>query len=457
MLFQYMRERRYKAESMNAVLQLENMHLLDLIEGRGSAPDLDALGTLTRPDSVRITVLSLAGDVLYDSYDEGADVAAVTENHRHRPEVEAALASGEGYTIMRLSRSTSQRYFYSAMRGQNVVVRTAAPYTHSLYSTLRADMGFLWFILTVASVISIIGYFATRRLGNQIVRLRDFVERAARGEKIGAEAEAAPRDEIDDISNNIIALYAELQKTTEERDREHAAALHQTREKERIKRQLTNNINHELKTPVAAIHGYLETILSNHAMDEATRTAFLERCLRQSERLSKLLCDVAALTRMDDGGERLVREEVVLYDIVEEIAEEVAVQPEERRLRVNCDFGEEVSVHGNREMIVSIFRNLAANAVAYSAGRDIFIHLAGEDDRKYTISFADNGIGVEQEHLPHLFERFYRIDKGRSRKMGGTGLGLAIVKNAVAMHGGTIEARNRHGGGLEFIFTLNKN
>ena len=129
----------------------------------------------------------------------------------------------------------------------------------------------------------------------------------------------------------------------------------------------------------------------------------------------------------------------------------------ERRLRVNCDFPDDLAVVGNREMLTSIFRNLASNAVAYSSGRDIFIRLVAEDDEKYTISFADNGIGVEEEHLPRLFERFYRVDKGRSRKMGGTGLGLSIVKNAVAMHGGTIEAHNRLSGGLEFIFTLKKN
>ena len=160
---------------------------------------------------------------------------------------------------------------------------------------------------------------------------------------------------------------------------------------------------------------------------------------------------------MDDGREQMNRERVVLNDIVDEIAEEVALQPAERRLRVNCDFPDDMAVEGNREMLTSIFRNLASNAVAYSSGRDIFIRLVAEDDEKYTISFADNGIGVEEEHLPRLFERFYRVDKGRSRKMGGTGLGLSIVKNAVAMHGGTIEAHNRLSGGLEFIFTLKKN
>ena len=103
-----------------------------------------------------------------------------------------------------------------------------------------------------------------------------------------------------------------------------------------------------------------------------------------------------------------------------------------------------------------MFRKLADNAAAYSGGRDIFIRLVDDTPEECTILFADNGIGIGEEHLPQIFERFYRIDKGRSRKLGGTGLGLAIVKNAVAIHGGTITARNRDRGGLEFVFTLKK-
>lgn len=454
-LFQYVRERRYKVSSLDAVLQLENVHLLDMIE-QPQGTDLATLVALDLPDTLRVTVIDLNGEILYDSYNEDVNTNTVHSNHLQRPEVAAAIASGAGYTIKRLSESTSQRYFYSARRGRDVVMRTAVPYTYSLYRSLRADMGFLWFILAVAIFISIIGYFATRRLGRQIERMRRFAERAERGERIECIMMTA-RDEIDDISNHIIGLYAELQKTIGERDREHAKALHETQEKIRIKRQLTNNINHELKTPIASISGYIETIISNEHMDDTTRTNFLRRCLSQCERLGKLLSDVADITRMDDGREQINREPVVLNDIVEEIAEEVALQPAERRLRVNCDFEDEIVVEGNRDMLISIFRNLASNAVAYSSGRDIFIRLVSEDDEKYTISFADNGIGVEEEHLPRLFERFYRVDKGRSRKMGGTGLGLSIVKNAVALHGGTIEARNRISGGLEFIFTLKKN
>lgn len=159
---------------------------------------------------------------------------------------------------------------------------------------------------------------------------------------------------------------------------------------------------------------------------------------------------------MDEGRELIGKEPVVLNDLIDEVRADMELRPEGQRLRVNCDFQGPVEVEGNPSLLSSVFRNLADNAAAYSGGRDIFIRLLSDTAEACTILFADNGIGVDEEHLPHLFERFYRIDKGRSRKLGGTGLGLSIVKNAVVIHGGTITVRNGERGGLEFIFTLRK-
>jgi signal transduction histidine kinase len=121
---------------------------------------------------------------------------------------------------------------------------------------------------------------------------------------------------------------------------------------------------------------------------------------------------------------------------------------------MNIELPDELLVRGNSTLLMSIFKNLTDNSIAYSGGRDIYIRLIDKDDSLYTISFADNGIGVDEEHIGHIFERFYRIDKGRSRKLGGTGLGLSIVKNAVLFHGGDISVKNRKIGGLEFTLTL---
>ena len=237
---------------------------------------------------------------------------------------------------------------------------------------------------------------------------------------------------------------------------EHALALHEEQEKIRIKKQLTNNINHELKTPVAAIQGYLETLLANPSLDAQRRTDFLKKSAAQTERLRRLLADISTITRMDEASQLIQKERVVLNDLIAEVTADMELKPADQRLRVNIDFPQQVEIVGSPSLLASIFRNLADNAAAYSGGRDIFIRLLSDTPEECTVSFADNGIGIGEEHLPHIFERFYRIDKGRSRKQGGTGLGLAIVKNAVAIHGGTITARERERGGLEFVFTLKK-
>ena len=231
----------------------------------------------------------------------------------------------------------------------------------------------------------------------------------------------------------------------------------QEEEQARLKRQLTQNIAHELKTPVSSIQGYLETILSNPNIPKDTVKTFLERSYAQSNRLTTLLRDISVLTRMDEAPEMMEREAVNLSLVVENIINEVNLGLEEKHIKVINLMPQALMINGNHSLLYSIFRNLMDNAIAY-AGTNIHITINcfREDDTFYYFSFSDSGIGVEEEHLTRLFERFYRVDKGRSRKLGGTGLGLAIVKNAVLFHGGTIFAKNAPNGGLEFVFTLQK-
>ena len=231
----------------------------------------------------------------------------------------------------------------------------------------------------------------------------------------------------------------------------------QEEEQVRLKRQLTQNIAHELKTPVSSIQGYLETIISNPNIPQENVRVFLERSYAQSNRLTFLLRDISVLTRMDEAPELVEKEQVNLSKIVENILNEVALGLEEKHITVVNKLPSEVILTGSSSLLYSIFRNLTDNAIAY-AGNDIqiTINCFREDEKFYYFSFSDTGVGVPEEHLNRLFERFYRVDKGRSRKLGGTGLGLAIVKNAVLFHGGTIFAKNMPKGGLEFVFTLKK-
>ena len=231
----------------------------------------------------------------------------------------------------------------------------------------------------------------------------------------------------------------------------------QEEEQIRLKRQLTQNIAHELKTPVSSIQGYLETIISTENLPHDKMEIFLERCYAQSTRLTRLLRDISVLTRMDEAANMIDMEKVDISLLVANIVNEVALELEEKHITVVNSLKSKIQLRGNYSLLYSIFRNLMDNAIAY-AGTNIRINIScfREDENFYYFSFADTGVGVAPEHLNRLFERFYRVDKGRSRKLGGTGLGLAIVKNAVLIHGGTISAKNSPGGGLEFVFTLAK-
>ncbi len=398
--YQYNREKLYKSDFLNAQLQQYNRHLLTTVED--GEPFEDYIATHDKPfDELRISIITLSGAVIYDN----AIPLDSLDNHKNRPEVADAIVRGSGHNISRQSTSDGVEYFYSATRGKRVVVRTAIPYSSTLQDLLEADWSFLVVMISITIVMSVVAYFTTRKLGKDIERVNSY------------EAE---------------------------------------QEQNRLKRQLTNNINHELKTPVASIQVCLETLLSEIALSDEKRQELIERCYTHNERLRRLLNEVSLITRMEDGSSLINRERVVINEIIDEVAEELRVMPKEERLILHTNFSDEVIINGNPNLIGSIFRNLTENAIAYSEGQNIYITLLENNDKMCCIRFEDDGKGVEQRHLPHLFERFYRVDKGRSRQKGGTGLGLAIVKHAVLFHGGTITAYNRPGGGLMFDFYLSK-
>ena len=398
--FQYLREQQYKSDFLNAQLQLYNRHLLEIVEE--GQPYEEYIMTHNKPfDELRVTIITLSGAVIYDN----VLLIDSLDNHRERPEVIQALKNGSGYHIGRQSVSDGREYFYSATKGERVVVRTAIPYSSSLDELLKADWNFLIVMISISVVMSVVAFFITRKLGKNIERIKRY------------EAE---------------------------------------QEKDILKRQLTNNINHELKTPVASIQVCLETLLSGISLTDEKRQELIERCYTNNERLRRLLNDVSLITRMEDGSALISKERIVVNDIIKEIAEELDIMPKEERLNLHTDFDEQVVMDGNISLIGSIFRNLTENAIAYSEGRNIYISLLENNDEECRISFEDDGKGVQAEQLPRLFERFYRVDKGRSRQKGGTGLGLAIVKHAVQFHGGTIKVSNRPDGGLRFEFSLKK-
>ncbi len=398
--FQYAREKQFKQEFLSAQLQLYNRNLIYQVEEGLSFEDYIASHEMPF-DHLRISVISLNGSVVYDNMIPLDSL----NNHRHRPEIEQAFKKGQGYHIGRQSQSDGRLYFYSATKGKRAIVRTAIPYSNDLKEMLRADWTFLAIMVSISLFVSILAFFASRQLGKTLEKLNRL------------------RDE---------------------------------QERNKLKRQLTNNINHELKTPVASIQVCLETLLSGIELSDAKKMELLERCYMNTARLRTLLQDVSLITRMEEGTHMMPKEPVLLNTIIREISAELELLPENEKMVLNSNFKEEVIVNGNLQLIGSIFRNLTENAIAYSGGRNIYINLLENSADECRISFEDDGRGVDTEKLHRLFERFYRIDKGRSRQVGGTGLGLSIVKHAVQFHGGTITVSNRKGGGLRFEFTLRK-
>ena len=340
--FQYKREKDFKAEEMNTRLQLINTYILTELEEGQDIRNI-SLADFHPFEDIRVSVMRADGSVIYDN---SMDSLPGT-NHLDREEIKRALKSTSGYTVRRHSRSTGQYYFYSATKGnQGLIVRTAVPYSLSLSTLLRADYNFLWIMGIISLVMCMLGYFATRRVGQHIMRLNEFAEKVERGSRI-SDTEPFPNDELGAISNNIVRLYARLQQAYSDRDAEHKAALREQQEKELIKKELTNNINHELKTPLASVRICIETLIAHENMSEEKRITFLKRCLSNTDRLQRLLSDVSLITRMDDGRESIVKERVDLASIINNTVEEHQLIADNKGIVIENNVSGQLPMQGN--------------------------------------------------------------------------------------------------------------
>ena len=343
-----------------------------------------------------------------------------------RPEVADAVG-GEVVHV----QADDANFFYKAQRSDDgsVEVYSMMPFDKEISVMLdEKSEDFWWIMLVIAVVLTIIGYYSTRHFGRNISMLRTFAERAATSPDFIPSADY-PHDELGEISRQIVHIYQERLQAMKRLKQEHNVAMHAMEEKDRVKRQLTNNINHELKTPIGVIKGYLDTIVDNPDMDPESRRHFILKAQEHANRLVQLVADVTAISRLQEGRAAINLEDIDYHDVVYTVGADAV------------DSG----------TIGSLQFGYGA---ASSKGTECGVRVAGEDDEYYYFEFYDNGTGVGEEHLEHLFERFYRIDTGRSRKVGGTGLGLPIVQNTIEAHGGRIEALNAPTGGLVFAYSL---
>ncbi|WP_289699266.1 cell wall metabolism sensor histidine kinase WalK [Duncaniella muris] len=355
------------------------------------------------------------------------------------------------------SDEDGNRYLFSKTKSSDgrVTVRTAMPYSDNVHDAIDVDTTVWLVIIGCLLTTLLVTYYFTSILSRNVVLLKDFAYRATTGGRFTGE-DKFPRNELGEISREIIKLYHERLKAMELIKKERKIAINAIEEKVKITRQLTNNINHEIKTPVGIIRGYLESIIADPEMDTATRNRFLDRMLMNVERLTDLLNDVSTMTRLENGADMIAVEKIDMHDLVYLIESDLPANNLSGNLEFSFDIPFECNVSGNYNLIQGMICGLIRNAALHSGGTEIGLRMISENKRFYVFSFYDNGNGVSSEHIPHLFERFYRVDTGRSRKMGGTGLGLPIVKSTIISLGGTISVHNRSTGGLEFIFTLPK-
>lgn len=550
--FQYQREKEFRTEQLDQLLSTYNYSIKNYIEHKSwTGESLHNLIRVFPDSSLRVTIIDLKGNVLYDnSVADGTKL----ENHSKRPEIILANSQITGKSI-RHSASVGKDFYYLAHRFDKFYVRTALPYNLNVVSMLKANTFFLYFMAFILILAVVALFFISKNFTNSIERLRIFIQKAEGGEILDTNI-VFPKDELGDISNKIVQLYKRMQSTKNEVNNEKEKLIKhlqisqeglgifshekkellvnshfiqytnvlsdqqsvnsdnifnlkefeeinefidqsfkndqlnrkkmviekngrvfmvrcivfqddtfeisinditlQERENE-LKRHLTQNISHELKTPVSSILGYMESIIENPDLDANRQKFFVERSFLQAKRLSSLLQDISTLNKIDEGKRIFEKESCDIAQIINDVLSDVHLQIEQKNCVVLRNYNDTLPLEGNRSLLYSIFRNLTDNALAYGGEKIVIdINCYREDEGFYYFSFSDNGVGIAEEHLAKIFERFYRIDRGRSRKVGGTGLGLAIVKNAVLLHKGNISAKTIPSGGLSFIFSLRK-
>ncbi len=399
--YQYNRERGRIVGQLGAQLHLINMQVCDNLAD-GVEPSHFFERNAERFEGLEVAVVSCGETLCY---------GAAQGVNRSAEQLGASGLDFEQGGEPALRSVGEVEYIYMVSQVGESVVCSSCTYSLSFLDTFRGSNAFLIVAVAISLLISVIGYITAR-------------------------------------------LYKDLDVTTQERDRVHETAQLEVQDKLRIKRQLTNNINHELKTPICSILGYMDMILNNPNITAEQSRSFVKKSYDQAERLRLLLADLSTITRIDEAAGMIERESVDLSALIADICDDVMPQLEKQNMVICCGLDQKITINGNYSLLYSVFRNLIDNSIAYSGGRNIWIDVTAEDDKRYYFSLRDNGIGVEEKHLPYIFERFYRVDKGRSRKVGGTGLGLSIVKNAVLFHGGSIVARQEEMGGLEFRFSL---
>lgn len=394
----------------------------------------------------RLTVVDETGRVLHDSE---ADPARM-ENHANRPEIREALAGRTGHSL-RSSPTTGVNYLYLANPVPGGAIRLAMPLRQisGQIGVLRRKL----VMYTAAAFIPaiLLALWFARAFARRLGAIIDYASTLATGD-FRARLEVRGNDELGLLGRQLNETGAKLQTMFEELEHEH-----QEMEKlERIRKDFVINVSHELRTPLASIQGYTETLLDGAIRDEENNIRFLNIVRQNAERLGRLTADLLTISRIELKTQRFQFASYRLNELLGECVDtlvpvaqkkqvSIVLEPVDGKLEVFCD----------SESVHQIMSNLLDNAIKYTpeGGRiTVSAAMAGED--RVEVRVRDTGIGIPRDDLGRLFERFYRVDKARSREMGGTGLGLAIVKHLARALGGDVRVESELGEGSLFAFTL---
>ena len=388
-----------------------------------TAVDIVGSDYLERLDNVevntRVTRIDADGTVLYDS---GGD-ERLLENHKGREEVKQALASGEGEITRMSDTRDREMYYYATMLDDGTVLRVSKN-MESLAGTAFRMLPVMFLIAAVMILLTVIlASWQTRRLIKPINEL-----------------------DIEHPLDNMV--YEELTPLLTAMDQSN-------REKEQVsnmRTEISANVSHELKTPLTSISGYAE-IMKNGLVRPQDIPNFSERIYKEARRLITLVEDIIKLSKLDEESVELEKEDVELYGLCREIVSRLSPQANARRVQVSVQ-GEQVVYRGIRQILDEMIYNICENAIKYNNEGGRVVVWCGKTLNGAKISVTDNGIGIPEEHLDRIFERFYRVDKSHSKERGGTGLGLSIVKHGAILHGANVQVESKVGEGprIDILF-----
>jgi signal transduction histidine kinase len=433
------RFRDFFIDQLETTLEARARGVAEDIERGGVKPGeyTDSCLALRRTDpTIRVTLIDDRGVVLCDSE---AD-PHVLENHRGRPEIIQAMHGHTG-SIIRFSKSVQTVLLYVAVPldlGQTRwVVRTALSLSsiNQLLSELFNKL--LLLLLVLLMIIFGVGVYVYRKINPPLEEIRLGAGRFAHG-RFAAKLPDYQVREIAELASALNQMATQLDSL------------------ENLRREFVANVSHELKTPVTSIQGFAETLLEGARNNPEDLDRFLRIIARQSNRLADIIDDLLTLSRLESAplDELLAIDRYVLCDILESCREACRSRAEEKDIAITIDCSGEVEVMADRSLLTQAVINLIENAVKYSPEHTTVSVSGARDGRRVRISVADQGPGIPEHHVPRLFERFYRADKARSRKLGGTGLGLAIVKHIASVHQGDVDVVTRIGHGSTFIILL---